>query len=546
MNQATATIRTAAELHDFLVRNENFDFNPDHGRDAALYNDLKLLLNLPKGEFLKALRERKVSAAEYLRALMKTAEPLAEMYKEILTYCERANFLRSKGGAKIEWEVACADGTIGFDPDVFRLFDEIKTSVEPSVDLMGKTKNDVMDWLAHKVFAPEGPPRSRYDWRSVDIFRVLASARARASGETERVFLGLDRLYLGKPGDAQVPAHLQARLTSHHEYPAMLQAVVDAFDPSAVELIASKFIELPFWKFRWQIYEIWVVALSLSEFEDVGFRLATHSGGGSLIELGSQAELATHADSPGTFIYQPNYRNRNEDDIRPDIVVCSAAGATPDQVGLIIECKQRISLTQGHVEDVRRKYEAGVSALQGEVVIVNYDDAPEWSNPGANMTRLIGNVRPKSPGEQEFRSFLRTSRMARSLRREAWFVDISKSMDAVLDNQFRQLLVERQGSLEAGSFQLYGFALRVEERQPSELMGDVPMSNLREDPHWEGHGIASLCVKVRECLSDETLNLYIVSDIADKIEHQLFAGKDTPPRIRFFAPPLEQVREWMA
>lgn len=546
MNPATATIRTAAELHEFLVRNENFDFNPDHGRDAALYDGLKLLLDLPKGEFLKALRARKVSAAEYLRALMTTAEPLADMYREILAYCERANFLRSKGGAKVEWEVACADGTIGFDPDAFRLFNEIKTSLEPSFDLMWKTKNDLMDWLVREAFAPQAPPPSRYDWSSVDLFRVLASARARADSKTEQVFLGLDRRFLAQPGDAPAPADLRALLTKHPAYPAMLQAVVNAFEPSAVELIASKFIELPFWKFRWQIYEIWVVALSLSEFEQVGFRLTTHSGGGSLIELGSRARLATHANSPGAFIYQPTYRNRNDDDIRPDIVVSSDAGATPDQVGLIIECKQRISLTGGHVEDVRTRYEAGVDDLQGEVVIVNYDDAPAWSSAGANKTRLIGNVRPKSPGEQEFRSFLRTSRMAMSLRREAWFVDISKSMDAVLDNEFRQLIAERQGSLRVGSFQLYAFALEVEERQPSDLMGNVPMSSSRDDANWEGHGIASLCVKVRECLADETLNVYIVSDIADRIERELFAGRDTPQRVRFVAPPLGLVREMMA
>jgi hypothetical protein len=113
MIQATQTIRNAAELHNYLTANKNFDFNPDHGRDAALYKELKRSLDLPDGAFLTALRARNISAKQYLRALMAVAEPLAEMYKEILAYCARANFLRSKEGAKIEWEIASASEQIG-------------------------------------------------------------------------------------------------------------------------------------------------------------------------------------------------------------------------------------------------------------------------------------------------------------------------------------------------------------------------------------------------------------------------------------------------
>lgn len=547
MIQATQTIRNAAELHNYLTANKNFDFNPDHGRDAALYKELKRSLDLPDGAFLTALRARNIFAKQYLRALMAVAEPLAEMYKEILAYCARANFLRSKEGAKIEWEIASASEQIGFSPEAFRLFDEIKASVEPSPELMFWTKNKIMDWLAHDVFPPDhkGLPRKDLNWKHVEIFRILASARDRYDPDHAGIFRGLNNYYLGGTGE-RPSAQLISRVTRHPDYPAKLSAVATASDPHAIELVASEFIELPFWKFRWQIYEIWVIAVCLSEFAQFGFQLALKHDGRSLIELGRQATLARHVGSSSTFIYQPTYRNRSDVDMRPDIVVSSVAKATPDDVRLIIECKQRISLEVQHVEDVRKKYEAGVDASIGEVVIVNYDDAPTWSDSDQSKTTLIGNVRPKSEGEKEFRKFLRTSRIARSLRKEVWFVDISISMRATLDDEFRRLLAARRDSLRSGSFELYGFALEVEPRQPSDLQGVVGMSSSRDDSNWEGHGITQLCIKVRECLTDKSLRLFIVSDIASKIESQLSIGNDKPDRVRFIDPKQKRVLEVIA
>lgn len=544
MNQVTETIQNASELHNYLIAKKNFDFNPDHGRDAALYKELKHSLDLPDGTFLKALRERNISAEQYLRALMAASEPLAEMYRDILEYCERANFLRSKGGAKIEWEITSASDRIGFTPEAFRLFDEIKASVEPSIDLMRETKNEIMDWLAKDVFMPshQGLPRRDLDWKSVEIFSILARARDRYGQAYSGVFAGLNNFYLGGTGEPP-SAQLKSRVTQHPAYQAKLLAVAKAFDPDAIELVASKFIELPFWKFRWQIYEIWVIVVSLSEFEQLGFQLVQNRNGSSLIELGSQATLATHPGSTSqcTFTYQPTYQNRSNSEMRPDIVVSNTTEATHDDVILIVECKQRINLDVPHLEQVRDKYEAGVNASTGEVVIVNYDDAPSWSNPVSSKTTLIGDVRPNADGQNEFRRFLRTSRIAKSLRREAWFIDISVSMSEILDETFRGRLTERSNSLEPGAFKLYGFAQEVVEQQPTDLQGDVAMSSSSVDTNWEGHGINQLCDKVRECLTEKNLRLFIVSDIADRIKHQLVLENSACDRVRFVDPKRECV-----
>jgi hypothetical protein len=542
MTQVDAQIRTAAELHNYLLKQENFDFAPDHDRDAALYRELKLSLGLPDGQFLSALRDQNVSAEKYLRALVAAAEPLAEMYREILDYCQRANFLRSKQGATIEWEIDLGAKQIGFSFEAFRAYEEIKRRVDPNIEVMRNAKNEIMNWLAHEVFAPsqQGLSKNNYDWSSVELFRILAAARNRAGDRDEWIFKGLNTFYLGSAGGRPSPEE-ERRVIEHPGYPLMLTKAQEAFQQEAIELSASKFINLPFWKFRWQVYEIWVITVSLAEFEKVGFSLATSSDARSLIELGTRATLAEHAANSSVFIYQPSYLNRNGADIKPDIVISRSCEATAADVQFIIECKQRLELSLQHVEEVRKKYESGVHQEVGQVVIVNYDDAPTWSASGPGKTTLIANVRPKSSGEAEFRRCLRASRVARSLRREAWFVDISMSMEEILDDKFRRLLDVRSQSLGPESFKLYGFALDVSPITPCDIRATISMSSSMDDANSEELGITNLITKVGECLKDSVLSLFIVSDLAAKIRKQLLVFDQLPERLHLIDPTKEGV-----
>lgn len=531
MTSAAVPITTAVELHDHLTTNKNFDFQPDHGRDVALYGALKRALNLPPGEFKKALRAGNISAEAYLRALMSASEPLAKMYQEILTYCGKARFLRSKGGAQLAWDLESGGQQIGFSPEDFRLFEEIRTRVDPSVSAMRETKNEIMDWLAHEVFTPSHRLTSTdFDWSEVELFRTLAEARRQYGSQHPDLFGGLGRMYLNGSGGA-VPAHLKARVENHSDYPGKLAAAVRAFVPENLESIASKFISLPFWKFRWQVYEIWNVALALSELQQVGFELLDNSGGASLVELGRQATLATHAGAAASFIYQPTYRNRTGDEIRPDIAIVTGTQATPDEVQLIIECKQRSTLQVSHLDEVRHKYESGLNATDGELLIVNYDDAPSMTPPIARRTTLLGNLHPGSGAEKTLRSFLQASHVATLCRRETWFVDISMSMERVLNFDLRPRLSSRCQKFEPGLFEVYGFAQEIVPMKPSELHGSVAMSVSPEDPNWQLAVLNRLLDKVFECLRAGGRRLFIVSDLATEIDSLLCKSGNRPSRL---------------
>lgn len=545
MNRTSPTIKSAAELHKHLVANKSFDFNPDHGRDMALYRDLKRTLSLPDGEFLTALRERSICAERYLRALIDVAEPLAAMYREILDYCGRATFLCAKAGAKVECEILSGSDTIGFSFEEFRLFEKIKSALAPSHKNMRDVKNEVMDWLAHDVFGPShnGLPRTDLNWNSVEIFRVLTLARDNYGLDFTDIFAGLSRFYLNASGE-HPPTELIARVVGHPKYPDKLAKVLSAFPIDPVELIASKFIELPFWKFRWQIYEVWIVAVSLSEFGKLGFKLTANRDGHSLIELGREATLATHATGSGALIYQPTYQNRFGNQIRPDIVISGADQATHDHVQLIVECKQRVNLELQHLEDVEDKYAAGVDAAVGSVVIVNYDDTPHvrTSDTSPKVT-VLGNVRPGTQSERQFRQSLRKSEFAYSLRREAWFVDISLSMRSHLNDAFRERLSAHTATMKPGAFFLYGFAQDVTPLPTTSLMGSVEMSPSADAPNWEGWGIRKLRDIVAQHLSDATMSLYIVSDIAGYIEKVWGNRMPGLDRVRFINPRREHLHD---
>ncbi|MCE4060115.1 hypothetical protein LXM60_07865 [Pandoraea sputorum] len=520
MSQSNVTISTAEQLHNYLIANCQFDFNPNHARDAPLYAAIKQALQLPAGKFIVELRARNVTAEAYLRALMDAAQPLAEMYRQILAYCSRAHFLSSKNSAAIEFQLTSGGPTIGFSYEDFRRYDEIRASLTPSMDAMRRTKNDVMDWLAHAVFEHEHASfaQTPFDWTEIGIFSILTQARDKYSAAYPGIFAGLNRHYLNVDEEGQpVPPQLKTRVINHVAYQKHHAAVAKHFPLDAIELIASKFIELPFWKFRWQVYEIWVLVVTLSEFQPLGFQLVSNHDGQSLIEQGRAATLATHVDGHHTALYQPTYQNRNDEEIRPDIVISQSSKATPDDVPLIVECKQRLNLDTTHINEVAKKYAAGTTVSTGQVVIVNYDDAPAWSNAAAQQTVLIGNVRPGSAGEEDLRRTLRASTVAKALRKEVWFIDVSLSMGDSLDDDFRQFLATRAAVCATGAFQLYGFAEQITSIEPSEVRATVAMSNSSDDENWEGNIMQALKAKIDDYLGNKGYRVFVVSDVDEAI-----------------------------
>lgn len=523
-------ITTAAELHRYLNKLKNFDFSPVHERDHRLYLALKVRLGLDDGEFLTALDRKNVSAEAYLRALIDTAEPLAAMYKAIVEYCEEAHFLRSRESTEVQWDSEVGKQTLKLSLEAFRKYIDIVRQLagtdKPCKQLID-TKNKLMNWLAHEVFAPDhkGLESHNWDWKGVELFHILDDACKRHEANCPAAFGGLKRFYIGGADRQPCPPDVMKEVTSNPRYKAILKEVALVFGDLDIEQVASAFLELPFWKFRWQIYELWTITVVLRELTSVGFELVRSADGDSMLELGKVALIATHPASGQVLTYQPTYRNRQGKDIHPDLVISRTHTVTADNTLLIVECKQRLTLESAHITEVGSKYMQGVDAEHGQVVIINYDE-DGTTDSSAIPVRFIPNVRPDGMGEPALLEFLHDSHVWSEHLEELWYVDVSMSMRDKLPKRFLDFLSVRHAKYRTrGYVELYRFALQVDAAQPHELEGNVPLSPVMDDENWEGHGIEAL----REHLKENTVRLghprvFVVSDLSSTFD-------DLPTRI---------------
>jgi hypothetical protein len=517
-------ITTAAELHRYLSKLKNFDFSPAHDRDHRLYLALKARLGLDDGEFLTALDRKNVSAEAYLRALIHTAEPLAAMYKAIVEYCEEAHFLRSRESTEVQWESEVGKQTLELSLEAFRKYIDIVRQLsgtnKPCKQLID-TKNKLMDWLADEVFAPshKGLVSHDWDWKGVELFRILDDACKRHEANCPAAFGGLKRCYIGGARRHPSPPDAMKAVTSNPQYKAILKEVALVFGDLDIEQVASAFVELPFWKFRWQVYELWTITVVLRELTSVGFELVRSVDGDSMLELGKVALLATHPASGQVLTYQPTYWNRQGKEIHPDLVISRTNTVTADNTLLIVECKQRLTLESAHITEVGSKYAQGVDATHGQVVIINYDE-DGTTDSSTIPVRFIPNVRPGGMGEHALLEFLLVSHVWSEHLEELWYVDVSMSMRDKLPKRFLDFLSARHAKYRTrGYVELYRFALQVEAAQPHELEGNVPLSPVMADENWEGHGIDAL----RDHLKEKTARLghprvFVISDLSSTFD----------------------------
>ena len=505
-------ITQAGQLHRRLLQLENFDFRPN-GRDLALYRHIKASLNLPEGEFLKALDAAEVSAGAYLRTLMQAAEPFSRMYRRLLDYCERSGTRRSTSGAHVEWSMGIDAKQVPFSLEHLRIYKEVESHVQPDLKRWGSAKNDVMDWLS-KHALPETAYRAiyPYDWDEVEMFRILRDARDRVPGDPKNIFAGLDRVYL-KPDQGRPPRKLVDRVEQHPDYTEMLRMVRSTFGGTSIESLATEFISLPMWRFRWEIYELWVLCTVLEQLEPVGFKLRPSPDGGSLLELGSESTVACDLAGSTCVVYQPAYSLDGGDEVKPDVVVTQAVPVSSNDVGLIVEAKQREAIAKGHIADVAERYSRAVSGGSGEVIIVNYDSVGGRETTLPKNVTVIGDVVPDSAGERALLQQIARSAVVRLRREEIWYVDISLSMRPFLTPTVREHLSQRPGF--ASSLTLFSFASQVAEVQVAKLDATAALSSSPDDPEWEGHGIEDLC---RHLEHQRTMNpnarLYVLTDLA--------------------------------
>lgn len=305
----------------------------------------------------------------------------------------------------------------------------------------------------------------------------------------------------------------------------MLALVRETFGAKSIENLATDFIAIPLWRFRWQVYELWVLCTVLQQLEPLGFMLQPSSDGNSLLELGRESIVARHPGTKGSVVYQPNYKIDDGRGVKPDVVVTLTGAVTPEQVGLVVEAKQREALTQAHVDEVVDRYSRAVSANDGTAIIVNYDAIGSCRSQNPEKVALLGHVIPGSAGEQALLCGIAQSAVAKSLLQEVWYVDVSQSMASFVTQMFRLQLRER-GKF-AASVAVFSFASEVTPIQPDDLCANVGLSDSPSSPDWEGQGIEALrCHIEQQRTTNPKAQIFVVTDLAglsgwEKLPEQL-------------------------
>ena len=172
-------------------------------------------------------------------------------------------------------------------------------------------------------------------------------------------------------------------------------------DQCDLSLKPEDILELPFWRQRWQIYELWCLVTALQLFERRGFELTRSPTGASLLELGHEVVIAERKSPPfGRVVYRPSYQRRAGKNVHPDIAIVRGKPEVIqlDDVAAIIECKQHKmpygeslkTLKKRYFDNVADSYADAIHA-DGELVLLNYDNVDFQ-----HEYTLIGEFRPQT------------------------------------------------------------------------------------------------------------------------------------------------------
>ena len=373
-------IQTCAEIHRQIWYPENLAVGQGYGkhpRDEALLQRLAGKLGIPDESFIRSAESKDITAQQYLMAMLETLEPLSVMFEEIWRYCERTLINSSRDALDISWNFNLHGERITINFEAFRRYRQLLTQLPPAEAfnaLCNAFANacrsyQLPEWPSELPDKPRGALSTSVASRVYDLCELVLAQDLNDSG------------YWGtKDVIAKLWAIRDQRLWHADAFSDLRQQL----DQCAPALTPVDILSLPFWRQRWQIYELWCLITALGLFERRGFELTRSPTGASLLELGRRVVVAERKSEPlGQIVYQPTYQRRTGQTVHPDIAVVrgNSPAIEPDAVAAIIECKQHrmpddVTLKmfkKRYFDDVAASYNDAVAA-DGELVLLNYDN----------------------------------------------------------------------------------------------------------------------------------------------------------------------------
>ncbi|MDR7869171.1 MAG: VWA domain-containing protein [Sporomusaceae bacterium] len=411
------------------------------GRDTQWYNQLRKRFNCPPNIGLKThFRNKKVSAADFIKEFFEVTEPFSLMYFEIFSIMKEHQV--TKAGSESDLKIECDFGTKGFKIDLadFQEWVRIERTIKGSrrhrlwteydvwqlTDFFGMLGVDSRDEnLFYPIQIP--PPESKgyleLDKCIQDIFYLLTAIAKRISaGDDGRCGTNPFEIIDDNPLSdnfihgafsiilARYKAYLlqddlnniERAIAFFHDHILSNLTIVHMEEEDLIDEFIN-ILNLPFWKNRWYLYEIWVTLTTLRALNKYKVKLNDKSGVLPL-KTGSFTNVATFQVDRGdkySILAQlktdiKGYPGRKG--IEPDIRFVENSSTKAEHTKIIIECKQRMFMRSKDLEENACLYEYGApNSIMN--FFVNYDCFPSIASPKLTKTEFFSKVRPSMTGE---------------------------------------------------------------------------------------------------------------------------------------------------
>ncbi len=441
------------------ILESGFDPRRKFGRDNKFYLKLKKEINCPINKGMDSfLKLRKVSAAEFITAFFRVSEPFSEMYKYIYKTMHKHHTSQGSESIKIKFEDSigkeCEIDFSDFEDfsktyatlyqiirirnwsrDDFRclheFFNKLRINLPEEIEFRHVLNESFM------IIPPVHSGIERLD-NALEIVYSLFDETAKAIKEVNKPLSDFDtdmsldefgcsfkRIY--HPGfilsDPTFTFEIFPSLVAHYNSlmgqiikveltELLVEEALDYFeellkkvstitkDNNVMIEIFEKVLNLPFWKYRWYVYEIWTTCIVIGSLDGYNLKLCAGTDGVLPLIRGKESKVAKFKDDKSeefTILAQARTTilgipGRKE--IMPDLRIVKYPYKEPQNTYLIIECKQRRSM---QVSDLQRNiflYEHGApKSLKN--IFVNYDIFPKLSAK-FKRTEVISEFQPRN------------------------------------------------------------------------------------------------------------------------------------------------------
>lgn len=511
-------LKSTVELYELISR-ENLDLRRGIGRDDALLRQLATKLELdPNKPISEQLETKKVPLEIFVQAFFSMAEPFAKMMGNIYSNMERQRARLATFSIKMKFSFQKATEELEFDLKHFREWQSVYEKIRGAFTISLWSQNDISmlyspirtlrniygesyDWQqtqTKRYSSPLPEPRILYtdpEWTSLRQLRdVMEQLRKIASEETDEhskalsaltnkhekeekrlierdssrirsmlsdLWPGLFALLSKLEASMSTKPLTQDGLSALQEIHQVLENVQKTrVNGQALARSLVEFLRLPFWKYRWRVYEIWVMLEIIECLDEYNMTLEL-VGDRWNIEEQKVAKAAHFEDHNGncyevwTQLTTPVGTPYKKKHIMPDIRFCRHDPTIPQNTLLLVECKQRRSMKPQDLEDLIEDYKRGAnqSILN---LFVDYDKFPIIS-PQIPPTELLSNVNPTHPSTvQDFKDRVKKALIDNGiepsvLQFDAILFDVSSSMrgrytDTKINEACKELLLKNPRS----------------------------------------------------------------------------------------------------